>query len=995
MAAPEATGGWIDVFNFEGSVGDVNGPHDQSGSHHDSRFGRIRLLPMATLAASLMIAGLVPVLATAAPAAASPTTPPQGPLAGSAHYGARHAPRSVTPHTHGPAHLAKGKADPHGQAPPSMGSGHATSGRPPVRSDNPTAGRAQGPASTSGPATNSMNTASPTVGPAGVNNANGNWENQLAFTGATLANTGCCQPPDTQMAVGTDYVFEAVNNSGLIFDRGGNLSLNFPMTDLFQPSGQNVGLTDPKVLFDPSAGTNGRFYLIMMVCQDAGCGANNWSHMGISIAVSDDDNPFGTWFVYDYLNDGQDLQDQPKLGFSADKVTIAVNEYGCKCGAGNQFKQENIIVLQKSDLVAANTITPVIDSQNSYSSFIFDSIPTTPVNASTFDNTQYVVWNAELSSDNKMGVIRITGTPNGGDVDFSNVQTPAIANTTAPPTPIQPGTCFDSSGNPIACTIAGDKTNFQSVVVQGSDLWAVGTDGCTPQDDNTTRDCTRLTQVDLSNGGASVVFETDVGTQGTYRYNPAVMRDVFGNLFFGFTISSSTLYATAAVDASPLPLPPVLSRINYASGDATYTGTRWGDYSGLAQDPRDPGDVWAAEEFGACVTACSSGSGNWATAIGQFTFDNPHIYSVSPSSGPATGGTTVDIYGDDFAGGVTGGTSVSFGGTPAQSVTFLTARHIRAVSPAAGSGTVDITATTLNGSSEIVAGDRFAYFPVVTSVSPRSGPSAGGQTVTISGAGFIGTTTVSFGGTPASSFTVNNGGSITAVTPAHAPGTVDVTVTANGQTSPTSSADLYTFQFPTTTSLASSANPSIVGASVTYTATVSPVPDGGTVAFSDNGSPISTCTAQPVNTTTGTATCTVTYTAVGSHTIVATYSGDFFYQGSTSAALVQNVTYAIKVLYDQTKVNNSGASVPIKVQLADASGTNLSSASIVLTVTGLSPDPAPGVPPSGTFTFTNLTGFGPGYVFTVKTTKYPNATYTLSFTATGDPVTHTVKFVIG
>src|SRR6266511_3395156 len=741
------------------------------------------------------------------------------------------------------------------------------------------------------------------------------------------------------MAVGTDYVLEAVNNSGLIFDRGGNLSLNFPMTDLFQPSGQNVGLTDPKVLFDPSAGTNGRFYLIMMVCQDAGCGANNWSHMGISIAVSDDDTPFGTWFVYDYLNDGQDLQDQPKLGFSADKVTIAVNEYGCKCGAGNQFKQENIIVLQKSDLVAANTITPVIDSQNSYSSFIFDSIPTTPVNASTFDNTQYVVWNAELSSDNKMGVIRITGTPNGGDVDFSNVQTPAIANTTAPPTPIQPGTCFDSSGNPIACTIAGDKTNFQSVVVQGSDLWAVGTDGCTPQDDNTTRDCTRLTQVDLSNGGASVVFETDVGTQGTYRYNPAVMRDVFGNLFFGFTISSSTLYATAAVDASPLPLPPVLSRINYASGDATYTG--------------------------------------------------------SPSSGSATGGTTVDIYGDDFAGGVTGGTSVSFGGTPAQSVTFLTARHIRAVSPAAGSGTVDITATTLNGSSEIVAGDRFAYFPVVTSVSPRSGPSAGGQTVTISGAGFIGTTTVSFGGTPASSFTVNNGGSITAVTPAHAPGTVDVTVTANGQTSPTSSADLYTFQFPTTTSLASSANPSIVGASVTYTATVSPVPDGGTVAFSDNGSPISTCTAQPVNTTTGTATCTVTYTAVGSHTIVATYSGDFFYQGSTSAALVQNVTYAIKVLYDQTKVNNSGASVPIKVQLADASGTNLSSASIVLTVTGLSPDPAPEVPPSGTFTFTNLTGFGPGYVFTVKTTKYPNATYTLSFTATGDPVTHTVKFVIG
>ena len=38
---------------------------------------------------------------------------------------------------------------------------------------------------------------------------------------------------------------------------------------------------------------------------------------------------------------------------------------------------------------------------------------------------------------------------------------------------------------------------------------------------------------------------------------------------------------------------------------------------------------------------------------------------------------------------------------------------------------------------------------------------------------------------------------------------------------------------PTTLSVASSANPSVVDAAVTYTATVSPTPDGGTVAFFD------------------------------------------------------------------------------------------------------------------------------------------------------------------
>ncbi len=210
----------------------------------------------------------------------------------------------------------------------------------------------------------------------------------------------------------------------------------------------------------------------------------------------------------------------------------------------------------------------------------------------------------------------------------------------------------------------------------------------------------------------------------------------------------------------------------------------------------------------------------------------------------------------------------------------------------------------------------------------------------------------------------------------------------------TSNAISYTFQFPTTTSLASSANPSIVGASVTFTATVSPVPNGGTLSFSDNASPVAGCQALPVNVVTGTATCTVTYGSVGTHSIVATYSGNFFYTGSTSAALVQQVAYAVVVLYDQTRLINSGATIPIKVALADAFGTNVSSAAIVLTVTGLTPSPAPGTAPSGTFTFLTLPGFGPGYQLNVKTTHYPAATYTLSFTATGDPVAHTVQFVV-
>ena len=82
--------------------------------------------------------------------------------------------------------------------------------------------------------------------------------------------------------------------------------------------------------------------------------------------------------------------------------------------------------------------------------------------------------------------------------------------------------------------------------------------------------------------------------------------------------------------------------------------------------------------------------------------------------------------------------------------------------------------------------------PVVTSISPTSGPAAGGTTVTITGSGFTGATAVDFGTTPATSFTINNDGSISAVDPAGT-GTVDVTVVGPYGTSPTTAADQFTY----------------------------------------------------------------------------------------------------------------------------------------------------------------------------------------------------------
>ena len=85
------------------------------------------------------------------------------------------------------------------------------------------------------------------------------------------------------------------------------------------------------------------------------------------------------------------------------------------------------------------------------------------------------------------------------------------------------------------------------------------------------------------------------------------------------------------------------------------------------------------------------------------------------------------------------------------------------------------------GNLEDKAADLYTHPPEVDSVSPTSGPGAGGTRVTIAGKGFThGLRAVRFGSTPAMSFKADSYGRITAVAPPHAAGAVTVTVVTDG-----------------------------------------------------------------------------------------------------------------------------------------------------------------------------------------------------------------------
>jgi len=223
----------------------------------------------------------------------------------------------------------------------------------------------------------------------------------------------------------------------------------------------------------------------------------------------------------------------------------------------------------------------------------------------------------------------------------------------------------------------------------------------------------------------------------------------------------------------------------------------------------------AAGTVDVLVTTAQGTSAN--TAADDYTYgDLPVVTSLSPTTGPIAGGTVVTITGTGF----TGATSVTFGGTAA-AITAVTATTITVTAPAHTAGTVDVLVTTPSGTSANTAADNFTYTsgPTVTSISPAAGPVEGGTLVTITGSGFTGATSVTFGGTSVTP-TVVNDTTITATSPAKAAGTVDVLVVTPLGTSPNTAADNFVYGGgPIITSISPTNGPQAGGNTVTITGT--------------------------------------------------------------------------------------------------------------------------------------------------------------------------------
>ena len=187
------------------------------------------------------------------------------------------------------------------------------------------------------------------------------------------------------------------------------------------------------------------------------------------------------------------------------------------------------------------------------------------------------------------------------------------------------------------------------------------------------------------------------------------------------------------------------------------------------------------------IIANNSSGGNCAGTI----TDSGHNLKGSPTNtcGLTVGGATSDVLADPLLGPLTDN------GGPTRTMTLGTG------SPAIDAGDATVCAGAPVGDRDQRGGirpvgaacDIGAYEAnalALSSLSPTSGASTGGSTVTIRGVGFGGTTSVTFG-IVAATVTNVTPTAITLTAPAHDPGTVDVVVTSGGQSATLTAAYTY------------------------------------------------------------------------------------------------------------------------------------------------------------------------------------------------------------
>lgn len=796
-------------------------------------------------------------------------------------------------------------------------------------------------------------------------------------------------PPDSAMAAGPFQVVVIVNAVVKVFSKNGTQLSSTSLNTFFSPAaGSGDFIFDPRAFFDPDLGrfwvfatsendssgpgdSNRSSHLLALSNSDdvGGSVATQWSRFGID-ATLEGNTPNNRWCDY------------PMLGVDADDVFLSCNMFDFPSTTGS-FEYAKVRVMGKSQFVD-NTCcswTDVFDMREGFlnTAHSFTVHPAHEYGASSGEGEWLVDAHTFciLCTPHTLEVWHFTHGQNGINVDSDSID---VGNYPDPPQARQPG-----GPNNID---AGD-TRLLFAFWKDGHLSTGQTIGCP-----NSGDCAAYTELDVSGGlgNMSVVNDFFFGDDGKDRYYPSVDVDAAGDKSMVYSISGPSTF----IAASFVGIPRSSTCTNCVDGpDTTLAGgssdyqqfdctpgspgcsprNRWGDYSSAAADPDGTG-LWVHGEF-------SGASNSWGTVVGltrEAQDTTPPVTTATVAPTPVSGwndsGVIVTLNATDSQSGVR---SITYSVSGAETVSSTTVNNSVVFVGLSNEGfsTVQFQATDNWGNQEAanfqtVRIDKTA--PSVSCTAPDAVWHANDQASSCSGfdglsglanpadASFVLKTSVPDGTETVSAFTN-----------AHDVCDVATNCTTAGPIGP--------FMIDKKAPVISIGTPTAAIYTLNQVVTAS-------YACTDGGSGVATCTG-PVP-----SGASIDTSTAGLHSFTVTATDNV---GNLSTQTVTyTVTYAVCLLYDSAKPRAAGT-YPFRIALCDAFGANVSSSSVTVHATLITPGgiaPTSSAQPTNDFATFPGSGTTGGYIYALDTKNLSTGSYELHVSASGDPIDHTLPFAI-
>lgn len=384
-------------------------------------------------------------------------------------------------------------------------------------------------------------------------------------------------PPDPDIAAGPNHVVVVVNGGIRFFTHGGSQLFSQAIAGsngFWGQQGAGGFVFDPIAVYDHHAN---RF--VVAAAEQTGPNAY------LLLAVSDDDNPVGTWAKYRFnvTSFGGDFIDFPNLGIDSQAYYITGDFFSSPGG-------NYCFIIDKAPTLVGAPVTPVgVQMSNGFLSL------GTVNNYDAPSNVQYFA--TSYGSGGRVRIYAIRDPLTNPQVSFFTFTSPTFGQ---PPKAPQLGT------SNLADTI---DFRIKNGVYRNGALWISHTIG----QSNTAR--VRWYEIRTNGwplGGTPTIHQYGTINPGTgiFTYMPDIGVDDGGNALLAFNRSSANEYISIqrtyrlATDSLTTMRPPETMQ----TSTSPEQGSRWGDYSGVDEQPNAPGVFWTHLEYR---------TSNWRTWVGR------------------------------------------------------------------------------------------------------------------------------------------------------------------------------------------------------------------------------------------------------------------------------------------------------------------------------------------------------------------------------------------